>query len=231
MCFQWTPAQNKPPGDVDRLLKAFAESEVCRAADSGRSLAALWAAIRAVSEGATGLGEGARQAALSAGLIVGLAQRLSGQKETPEEVDGLGSGEATARQAIRFIHDNLNRPLPLREIAAQVYLSTRQVSRLLTDFAGLPPERYIARARLDRARALLKHTNLPIKEIAATVGYPEVAHFTRVITARFGCPPGTLRHHPEKGDVLNIQNSGNLVPRQSALGCDMIAAEEKPYAD
>lgn len=211
VCFQWTPAPQKPPGDVDRLLKAFAEAEVCVVPDAEARLALIWAAIRVVSEGTPSLGDGAQRQALTAALLLGCAQALSEQRELPEEVAAPGSGEATARLAVRFIHDNLNCRLPLDEIAAQVHVSTRHLSRLVTEFTGSSPAHYIARARLDRARGLLLHTEMPIKEVAVTVGYPDVHHFTRVFTARFGCPPGTLRRHPEKSPVLNIQKHGDLV--------------------
>ena len=211
VCFQWTPALSKPPGDVDRLLKVFAKSEVCVVPDTGGRLCAVWSALRTVSEGAASLGDGAQRQALTAALLLGCAQALSEQSELPEEAVGPGSGEATARLAVRFIHDNLNRPLLLSEVAAQVHVSTRHLSRLVTDFTGISPAHYIARARLDRARGLLMHSDLPIKEIAVTVGYPDVHHFTRVFTARFGCPPGTMRRHPEKCVVPNIQKHGDLV--------------------
>ncbi len=211
VCFQWTPAPSKPPGEVDRLLKGFAESEVCVVPDAGGRLAAIWAAIRAVSGGAGSRGDTVQQQALTAALLVSVAQTLSEQGDGLEERVGPGSGEATARLAVRFIHDNLNRPLPLGEIAAQVHVSTRHLSRLVTAFTGSPPAHYIAAARLDRARGLLGQSDLPIKEIAVTVGYPDVHHFTRVFTARFGCSPGVQRRHPEKGIVLNIQKHVSLV--------------------
>ena len=211
VCFQWTSSPLKPPGDVDRLLKAFAESDVCVVPDVGGRLAMIWEVMRTVSEGPPNLGDGVQRQALTAALLVGLAQSLSRLGEGPEEAIGPGSGEATARLAVRFIHDNLNRPLPLGEIAAQVHVSTRHLSRLVTDFTGSSPAHYIAQARLDRARGLLLHSDLPIKEIAVMVGYPDVHHFTRVFTARFGCPPGVQRRHPGISIVLNIQKQGELV--------------------
>ena len=211
VCFQWTPAPLKPPGDVDRLLKVFTESEVCVAPDAGGRLAAVWLALRAFADGVASLGDGAQRQALTAALLLGCAQALLEPRDLPEEAVGPGSGEATARLAVRFIHDNLNSPLPLDEVAAQVHVSTRHLSRLITGFTGISPAHYIARARLDRARGLLLHSEIPIKEVAVTVGYPDVHHFTRAFTARFGCPPGTLRRHPEKCVVPNIQKHGDLV--------------------
>ena len=120
-------------------------------------------------------------------------------------------GDLAARLAVRFIHDNLNRPLPLAEIAAQAHLSPRHLSRLLTRFTGKSPAHYITHARMDRARGLLLRSQTPIKEVAVAVGYPDVHHFTRAFAAHFGTPPGEMRRHPERAPVPNIQKPGDLV--------------------
>lgn len=211
VCFQWTPALPKPPGEVDRLLRAFAESSVVVASDEGGRLLALWKALRAAAEGAPRLAEEAQSQALITALILGIAQTASEPSLPLLDSPGTEAGEAAARLAVRFIHDNLNRPLPLAEIAAQVYLSPRHLSRLLRRFTGVPTAQYITHARMDQARGLLLHSSLPIKQVAAQVGYPDVHHFTRVCAAHFGCPPGELRRHPEKAPVPNIQKPGDLV--------------------
>ena len=124
---------------------------------------------------------------------------------------GPDPGDVLARLAVRFIHDNLSRPLPLSEIAGQVSLSPRHLSRVFRQFTGKAPAHYITHARMDRALGLILRSTLPLKEIAATVGYPDIHHFTRVFTAQFGAPPGETRRHPERLSVPNIQNLGDLV--------------------
>ena len=211
VCFQWARAAQKPPCDVDRLLRAFADSDVRVAADEGGRLAALWRAIRAASGGPPSLGDEAQRLALVSALVIGVAQAASGLTGPASEMPAVDGGGSAARLAVRFIHDNLGRPLPLAEIAAQVHVSPRHLARLVTRFTGVTPAQYITHARLDRARALLRHSPLPIKEIAAAVGYPDVHHFTRVFSARYDCPPGEFRRDPERGHVPDIQRPGDLV--------------------
>jgi len=210
--FQWAPATAKPPDAVDSLLRAFADASVLVAPDEQEQIAALWRALRAVASAPPGPATEAQYQALATALILGIAQAGAGQERlTDEEPPGSETSDIAARLAVRFIHDNLNRPLPLAEIAAQVHLSPRHLSRLLTRFTGKSPAHYITHARMDRARGLLLRSQTPIKEVGAAVGYPDVHHFTRAFAAHFGTPPGEMRRHPEQAPVPNIQKPGDLV--------------------
>lgn len=210
--FGWTPSPTQPPGEADALLRAFAASPVLVAPEGQGQVAALWRALRSVASGPTGAAYETQYQALATALILGIAQAGAGQDTVAvAEPSGPQADGLAARLAVRFIHDNLNRPLPLAEIAAQVYLSPRHLSRLFARFTGKSPAHYITHARMDRARGLLLRSQTPIKEVAATVGYPDVHHFTRAFTAHFGTPPGEMRRHPEQAPVPIIQKAGDLV--------------------
>lgn len=210
--FQWTPAPDKSPGAADALMRDFANASLLVAPDGQGQIAALWGALRAVASAPTGAAYEIQHQALATALILGIAQAGAAVDGVViVEPSGSEAGNLAARLAVRFIHDNLNRPLPLAEIAAQVHLSPRHLSRLFTHFTGKSPAVYITHARMDRARGLLLRSQTPIKEIAATVGYPDVHHFTRAFAAHFGTPPGEMRRHPKQVPVPNIQKPGDLV--------------------
>lgn len=210
--FGWTPSSAKPPGEADALLRAFAESPILVAPEGQEQVGALWRALQSVASGPPGAAYETQYQALATVLILGIAQAGSERESLAvAEPSGTEAGDLAARLAVRFIHDNLNRPLPLAEIAAQVHLSPRHLSRLFTRFTGKSPAHYITHARMDRARGLVLRSQTPIKEVAATVGYPDVHHFTRAFAAHFGTPPGEMRRNPEQGHVQNIQHPGDLV--------------------
>ena len=212
LSFQWLPPPSKDAAEVNTLLRAFAESSILVTHDSQGHLAALWRALQALCSAPPGLAYEAQYQALATALILGIAHAAADPEILPSlELPGAESGDLAARLAVRFIHDNLNRPLPLSEIAAQVHLSPRHLTRLFTRFTGKAPASYITHARMDRARGLLLRSSLPIKEVAVTVGYPDVHHFTRAFTSHYGSPPGEMRRHPEQGYVSNIQHPGDLV--------------------
>ncbi len=211
VCFVWMPALRPSSEEADQLLRMFADSDVLVSADVNGRLAALWRALQFTADGPLALASQAQFEALASALVLGIAQAASASDLALINPAGMSAGEAEARLAVRFIHDNLSRPLPLPEIAAQVHVSPRHLSRLVQRFTGVSPAQYVTQARMDRARGLLSHSILPVKEVAAQVGYPDVHHFTRAFSAHVGCPPAEYRRQPESERVRNIQNDDGLV--------------------
>lgn len=80
--------------------------------------------------------------------------------------------------AIRLMQKNLEHPMKLDSIAAQVRLSPRQLERYFQRFLGTRPMRYYLSLRIDRARELLIYTNQPIIDIALAVGFSSTSHFS-----------------------------------------------------
>lgn len=208
----WAPHSKSERGaDVSTLLNAFSNSNVLVVRDDGR-VATIWNALRAVADGTLLPGSATQIQSLVPTLLLALAQLGAGPilESEPTEIFSAreSAGHRAARLAIRYIHDNLERRLSLEEVAAQVHVSPRHLSRLIQNFAGTSPATYIEQARVDRACALLREASTPIKEIAARVGYNDVHHFTRVFSRRCGVSPGAFR---QGGHVRKIQNSGDLV--------------------
>ncbi|MBP0614622.1 GlxA family transcriptional regulator [Jiella mangrovi] len=91
----------------------------------------------------------------------------------------LGVQHAKVVRAIEIMEANLADPLSLAEIADHVELSRRQVERLFERELGLSPARYYLEMRLDRARHLLRQSQLPIVEIAIACGFVSASHFAK----------------------------------------------------
>lgn len=77
----------------------------------------------------------------------------------------------------------------LGELARRVGLSRSAFAARATALLGEPLGSYVRRLRLDRGAALLAGTTLPIKVIAARVGYDSEAAFTRAFTRAHGRGP------------------------------------------
>ncbi len=97
------------------------------------------------------------------------------------------------REAIVLMERNLEHPLRLTEIANTVGVSQRQLERLFRKHTALTPVRYYINIRLDRARALLTQTELPIVEIASACGFNNTEHFSRAYKRRFDIVPSLDR--------------------------------------
>jgi AraC-like DNA-binding protein len=190
-------------GEMAALFGAFAGSARPLAHDAHDRVAALWAALRAIGVGPALPGQRAAAAAVAEALLVALAQAGT-EGLRPAAASVPDTGAAAVRLVLRYVQDNLDRPLPVEELARHAHLSTRQLSRLFTIHVGQSPAGYVEHTRLDHAAALLVRTDLPIKRIAAAVGYGDVAGFTRAFTRRLGTPPGRFRAAANLQPVLSV---------------------------
>ncbi len=204
----WVCFSLEGSGDTAR---AFAQSNVLVAQDE--RLGFIWNALAtaaiSTTAGAPEVVRSISSALLQA--ILGAGSDLPAATSLP-----LPNFQAhQARTAVRFVHDNLARPLSLAEIASHIHVSPRQLTRLFVQFTGTSPAAYIERARLDRAEALLLKSALSLKAIAREVGYPNAAHFSRVFSKRNGNPPGDFRQRGgpmiQRPSGPNIQRLGDLV--------------------
>jgi AraC family transcriptional regulator len=58
---------------------------------------------------------------------------------------------------------------------------------------GRPPHAWIAQQRVERARTLLRHTGLPLAEVAAQCGYANPSHFSHRFREAVGASPIVYR--------------------------------------
>lgn len=109
----------------------------------------------------------------------------------------LGDGDDQLHPAVVSILSHLDsepeRGWRLSELAELVSLDPAYLSRLFRRHVGLPPIEYLARARAERAAALLARTSEPIARIGALVGWPDPAYFTRRFKSLFGITPTGYR--------------------------------------
>jgi AraC family transcriptional regulator len=97
------------------------------------------------------------------------------------------------KTSLEFITDNLHNDLHLAEIASVVRLSPFHFARLFKAATGQSPYQYLLDQRLRRAKDFLRSSSLPIAEIAAQVGFPNHAHFSRAFRRREGASPTAWR--------------------------------------
>lgn len=101
--------------------------------------------------------------------------------------------EAIAQMIVRYLRDNYNRHLSLRDVAAQVHLSERHSSRLFRNVMGVSIMDYLTSLRLEHATRLLIEQQRSIKQIAQDCGYSDVRHFITLFHRRMGVTPGVFR--------------------------------------
>jgi AraC family transcriptional regulator len=99
-----------------------------------------------------------------------------------------------AVQAVqRHIDVHLGEDLDLATLAALGHTSPFHFSRLFRAVTGLPPHRYLRRARLQRAEQLLTGGDATVTTVAHQVGFSSVSHFIAAFTRHTGMTPGQYR--------------------------------------
>jgi transcriptional regulator GlxA family with amidase domain len=100
-----------------------------------------------------------------------------------------GVRQPVLEKAARLMAANVETPLPIDEIAERVGVSTRQLERLFKGHLGLRPVWYYASIRLDRARELLRLTDMSVTEIGVACGFQSPSHFSAAYSRHFGRSP------------------------------------------
>ncbi|TGQ54504.1 GlxA family transcriptional regulator [Mesorhizobium sp. M1C.F.Ca.ET.193.01.1.1] len=95
--------------------------------------------------------------------------------------------------AMRIMEENVERPLPVDEVAQRAGISRRQLERLFGTYIGLPPVRHYLRIRVDHAKRLIEGTRLPIIDIAVACGFMSTSHFAKCFRAFNGTSPQQCR--------------------------------------
>lgn len=96
-------------------------------------------------------------------------------------------------KAKEIIHDDMEKNMSLKEIAAVVSMSEYHFLRSFTKLTGNTPHQYRTRIRMQKARELLGAGYKGITDVAYCVGYPDVSSFSKAFKKYFG-------HSPNKAD-------------------------------
>lgn len=144
---------------------------------------------------------------LSATLYATVWRMLDGLvREAPleridEAVEALAAASvAAARQrpawlprVVDRIHDRWDRPPSAAALAALAGVSTTYLCRAFKRETGVTLQQYGLMLRLDKARALLWGTQLPIPAVAAETGFADQSHLTRSLAMLSHQTPLRLR--------------------------------------
>jgi len=97
------------------------------------------------------------------------------------------------RRATEFIEENLREDLTLDRISEVLAMSPGHFAHAFKTTTGLAPHHYVVERRIDRAKGLLRKTELPIAEIAHRVGFRNQSHFSFAFRRATGVTPRQFR--------------------------------------
>ena len=97
-----------------------------------------------------------------------------------------------------YINKNYTRRIRLEDLAAELFLCPKQVSRIIRKEYGCSLSDLVNRHRLSVARMLITNTNLDISDIASMVGYEYENYFFTLFKQKYGISPLKYRENPDE---------------------------------
>lgn len=104
------------------------------------------------------------------------------------------------QKVIAYINDNLANPITREGICQELFISESYLSRTFTKEMGMPLFDYITECRINKAKELLRSTDLTVTAVCTQVGYNYAAYFTKIFKEKTGMTPNQYR---ERGDEKN----------------------------
>ncbi|MFD1954965.1 helix-turn-helix domain-containing protein [Paenibacillus thailandensis] len=114
-------------------------------------------------------------------------EAAAGGQETTEDADEL-MAEASA-----YIRRHAFGEMSMKRLADELGLSQVQLTRRYRRAYGMTPSEHLASIRLDKARALLMETDLPLERIARECGYENGFYLSRVFSKKMKISPSEFR--------------------------------------
>lgn len=132
------------------------------------------------------------------GLATALASRLIRRYSSASDrfasarpqSDGLSP--LVLRRALDYIEAHLEGAVTIDDVAAVCGLSASHCKEQFRRSTGLPIHQYVIRRRVDRARALLTETSLPVSQVALDAGFCSQSHLARHMRRVLGVSPAAF---------------------------------------
>ena len=97
------------------------------------------------------------------------------------------------RRVIEFIEDNLEGDLSLQAMGAEVDISPLYLARAFKAAVGQSPHQYVLGRRIERAKELLRNTDLPVVDVALASGFSSQSHLSHWFIRQLGVSPAVYR--------------------------------------
>ena len=111
-----------------------------------------------------------------------------------------GAGRSSAmdrvRQSIEWMRGHIESKQSLSDLAKRAGLSSAHYSELFKQATGYPPGQFLLQLKMQHAARLLERTQLPVQEVALSVGITDAFYFSRLFRRFAGVSPRKYRLLP-----------------------------------
>lgn len=129
---------------------------------------------------------------LATALIVQLLRNFSGVESQIVPCEG-GLSARQMLQVADYVNEHLAQEIKISELAELTRMSHFHFSRLFKQAIGVSPHQYVIEQRVEKAKQLLKQSQLPIMEIAMLCGFSSHSHLGKCFRQYTGMSPKQYR--------------------------------------
>lgn len=120
-----------------------------------------------------------------------------------KQMQGGNLSEFYVREAVTYIEHNYAKDIKVEEIARKCQLDRSYFGKIFKKVVGQSPQEFLIHYRMAKAADALIIGDQPVGAIGASVGYPNLLHFSRAFKSVYGMPPSEYR---KKNRIVNINN-------------------------
>lgn len=106
-----------------------------------------------------------------------LKNYLNYNLKLPRNIKGLSQSQINL--VLEYIEANLDQKITLSDLAAIAGVGKFYFSRLFKNSLNLTPYRYVLQQRIEKAKRLLKYSNIPICDISLECGFSNQSHLAK----------------------------------------------------
>ena len=132
-------------------------------------------------------------------LLAPVVQLIILKKTGTAAVSGSYTRESKVNNAVEYIQSSYDQQIRADQAAALCNLSTSRFLHVFKAETGLSFSGFILDFRLQRAKELLSHTNMPIEQVAWQAGFASRTYFARMFRRMAGISPREYRGISARG--------------------------------
>jgi AraC family transcriptional regulator len=111
---------------------------------------------------------------------------------TPIE-DGTALPDGAVEAVQEYVRAHLGQSIRVEHLATHVGMGRFWFLKSFRRATGTTPYQYVLGMKVEEARALLRGSDLPLAQVAHSLGFADQSHFSRVFKRHVGLPPGLYR--------------------------------------
>ncbi|MEO6217039.1 MAG: AraC family transcriptional regulator, partial [Sphingomonas sp.] len=107
-------------------------------------------------------------------------------------------------KAVAAVLDKPAAPHSVASLASVAGMSRSAFAREFSHNLAMSPMAFVARTRLHHGAELLRSTKLPVKLIAASIGFASRSHFSRAFASAYGADPSRFRSELAQATPMSV---------------------------